>query len=49
MSSPQAQHYLLGSRIEKAGLDLLELLIEARLSPDLRPRVLLQAGVRGEP
>ena len=45
---PRAQRYLLGERIEKAGLDLLELLIEARVSPDTRPKVLLQAGVRAD-
>ena len=43
---PRQQRYLIGERLESAALDLLDLLVEARLSPESRPAVLRRAAVR---
>lgn len=43
---PRQQRFLLGERIEGAALELLDLLVEARVSPETRPQVLRQAVVR---
>ena len=43
---PRQQRFLLGERIESAALDLLDLLVEARLTPETRAAVLRRALVR---
>ena len=43
---PRQQRYLLGERLELAALDLLDLLVEARLVPETRLMTLRKAAVR---
>ncbi len=43
---PHRQRYLLGERLEVAGLDLIDLLVEARLTPERRAPLLQRANVR---
>lgn len=43
---PKSQRYLLGERMEGAALDLLDLLVEARVSPSSRRDCLRRAGIR---
>lgn len=43
---PRQQRFLIGERLEAAALDLLDLLVEARISPESRTIVLRRAAVR---